>query len=438
MRSLIGGIRARAAGTVAGVMTAALLGGGLLGPPGATAAAAAGDPPADPTSLVNPFVGTQNFGNTFPGASAPFGMVQVSPDTGGQGGYDYDQTTIHGFSQTHLSGVGCGVGGELPDHADDRRGHSTSTRTRYALRRISHDDEEAAPGYYRVGLKTYGIDAELTATGAPAGSATPSRPPARPMCCSTPARPTAASSAPRSTSSATGPSRAGCTAGNFCAGKDRAHRLFPRHVRPALRLLRHLERHDPHRRRARGVAARAATAPGSRFDTSEDRRRDGQGRPVVHRRRRRARRTSPAETGDGFDFDATRAALHDTWGDELDTVRVAGGTDERQTRLLHRALPLAAAPQPRRRRGRPLHRLGRRRRTRADGYTPYQNFSLWDTYRPQNQLLELLAPDVARDVALSVLAIGREGGWLPRWALANSETNIMTGDPVTPFLVEAW
>ena len=53
------------------------------------------------------YIGTQNFGNTFPGASAPFGMVQVSPDTGGQGGYDYQQDTIYGFSQTHLSGVGC-------------------------------------------------------------------------------------------------------------------------------------------------------------------------------------------------------------------------------------------------------------------------------------------------------------------------------------------
>src|SRR5207249_10516670 len=69
---------------------------------------------ADPVSLVNPFVGTQNFGNTFPGAAAPFGMVQVSPDTGGQGGYDYLQNAIYGFSQTHLSGVGCGVMGELP------------------------------------------------------------------------------------------------------------------------------------------------------------------------------------------------------------------------------------------------------------------------------------------------------------------------------------
>src|ERR1041384_7734994 len=71
---------------------------------GGTAAAAA----VEPVDQVRPFVGTQNFGNTFPGASAPFGMVQVSPDTGGQGGYDYLQNAIYGFRQTHLSGVACG------------------------------------------------------------------------------------------------------------------------------------------------------------------------------------------------------------------------------------------------------------------------------------------------------------------------------------------
>src|SRR5687767_10258842 len=105
--------------TFRAVVAALVIGviGGATGP--ATAASTATPTPApvpvaDPTSLVNPFVGTQNFGNTFPGASAPFGMVQLSPDTGGQGGYDYQQNKIHGFSQTHLSGVGCGVAGELP------------------------------------------------------------------------------------------------------------------------------------------------------------------------------------------------------------------------------------------------------------------------------------------------------------------------------------
>jgi len=58
----------------------------------ATLAVAPVSPTPSPVDLVHPFVGTENFGNTFPGASAPFGMVQVSPDTGGQGGYDYRQT----------------------------------------------------------------------------------------------------------------------------------------------------------------------------------------------------------------------------------------------------------------------------------------------------------------------------------------------------------
>jgi hypothetical protein len=74
----------------------------------------------------------------------------------------------------------------------------------------------------------------------------------------------------------------------------------------------------------------------------------------------------------------------------------------------------------------------------ASGYTPFQTFSLWDTYRAQNQLVALLEPQVARDYALSLLAIDRELGWLPRWALYNTETNTMTGDPVTPFLVDLW
>src|SRR6266498_3769438 len=147
----------RVQGRRAAVVVAASLVAAGLAPSAAGAA-----PVADPLALVNPFVGTQNFGNTFPGASAPFGMVQVSPDTGGQGGYDYLQNSIYGFSQTHLSGVGCGVMGELPvmpttgavDNVD-----KDAYRSEY-----SHSDEQATPGYYRVGLKKYGVNAELTAT----------------------------------------------------------------------------------------------------------------------------------------------------------------------------------------------------------------------------------------------------------------------------------
>lgn len=69
------------------------------------------------TDLVNPFIGTENEGNTYPGAAVPFGMVQFSPDTGHNTGYDYSQNHIRGFSLVHLSGVGCG--GRRPARAAD-------------------------------------------------------------------------------------------------------------------------------------------------------------------------------------------------------------------------------------------------------------------------------------------------------------------------------
>ncbi|MGW3276241.1 GH92 family glycosyl hydrolase, partial [Streptomyces kronopolitis] len=75
---------------------------------------------------------------------------------------------------------------------------------------------------------------------------------------------------------------------------------------------------------------------------------------------------------------------------------------------------------------------------RAEGFTYYQNWSLWDTYRTQAQLLALLAPGESRDMALSVLRIDKESGWLPKWGYGTVETNVMTGDPVTPFLTNAY
>lgn len=113
------------------------------------------------TDLVNPFIGTENEGNTYPGAAVPFGMVQFSPDTGHNTGYDHSQNHIRGFSLVHLSGVGCGLGGDLPVLPTT----GEVTRTDYAqyAAEFDHDTESASPGSYKVGLKS-GIEAELTAT----------------------------------------------------------------------------------------------------------------------------------------------------------------------------------------------------------------------------------------------------------------------------------
>ncbi|MEV6605223.1 GH92 family glycosyl hydrolase [Kutzneria sp. NPDC051319] len=389
--------------------------------------------PADPTTLVNPFVGTENSGNTFPGASAPFGMVQVSPDTGGQGGYDYDQKAIYGFSQTHLSGVGCGVMGELP--VMPTTGVVNSVEPSGYASAYSHSDEQATPGYYRVGLSTYGVNAELTATPRTGWQryTFPATAAANVLFNTGQANQSVLDSEVHVVDNHTVEGRV--HDGGFCAGHDQHTVYF------TASFDRPFASYGAWRGTTPTPGAKDAVGAGGNgawvtFDATAQHSvalKVG----ISYTGMAGARANLQQETGGSYDFDATRQKLHDAWVAELNTVAVGGGTQDRQTAfytsLYHSQLhPNLAGDVDGSYAGfdAKVHK--------AADYTPYQNFSLWDTYRPQNQLLELLHPDVARDVALSLVAAGRDGGWLPRWALANSETNIMTGDPVTPFLVEAW
>ncbi|RFZ84911.1 glycoside hydrolase family 92 protein [Mucilaginibacter terrenus] len=118
------------------------------------------------TQFVDPFIGTGGHGHTFPGAVVPFGMVQLSPDTrlegwDGSSGYHYSDTTVYGFSHTHLSGTG------IADYCDvlfmptigEPKVKNTDYRSGFKKK-----NETAAPGYYSTKLDKYNIDVELTAT----------------------------------------------------------------------------------------------------------------------------------------------------------------------------------------------------------------------------------------------------------------------------------
>jgi len=136
-------------------------------------------------------------------------------------------------------------------------------------------------------------------------------------------------------------------------------------------------------------------------------------------------------------FDAMREQAQAAWQRELASVRIEGGSSDDRTvfytALYHALLqPLTGNDADGRYRGYDdaIHT--------AKGWTYYEFFSLWDTYRAQNQLLALLRPARARDIANSVLKIREQGAWLPRWGYANFDSNVMTGDPVTPFLVDLW
>jgi len=125
------------------------------------------------TDYVNPMIGTSAHGHTFPGATVPFGMVQLSPDTHNEGwdwcsGYHYSDSSIMGFSHTHLSGTGRGelldillmpTTGEIKFQPGTRENPDEGYRSRF-----SHQNEIAKAGYYSVILDDYQIKAELTAT----------------------------------------------------------------------------------------------------------------------------------------------------------------------------------------------------------------------------------------------------------------------------------
>ncbi len=123
-------------------------------------------------SYVNPFIGTAGKGKTYPGATVPYGMVQLSPDNGRNGwdwisGYFYPDNVIAGFSHTHLSGTGAGdlydisfmpLAGTIKQALLDEVKNSPTVYSSF-----SHDNEHASPGYYQVYLNDYDINVELTA-----------------------------------------------------------------------------------------------------------------------------------------------------------------------------------------------------------------------------------------------------------------------------------
>ncbi|SEC73745.1 alpha-1,2-mannosidase, putative [Streptomyces sp. 3213] len=394
----------------------------LFAAPAAAEASAAGQL----TDMVNPFIGTENDGNTYPGAAVPFGMVQFSPDTGHNTGYDYSQNHIRGFSLVHLSGVGCGLGGDLP--VLPTTGEVTQTDYAQYAAEFSHDDEHASPGYYQVGLKT-GIEAELTATTRTGVQryTFPATDKANVLLDAAQSLHSGVASKVEVLDNRT--VRTTITGRGFCQDTK------PYTVYTVTRFDRPFTAYGTWS----GPTVTAGSRTGSggayvRFDTTKDRTVEAT-TALSYVDARGAAVNLRAEGGSSFD--AVRHQAQRAWEDRLDDVRAQGGSDSLRRTFyssLYRSFlaPNVGSDADGRYTGwdQKIHR--------AKGFTYYQNWSLWDTYRTQSQLLALLAPREARDMAISVIKIDEESGWLPKWGYGTVETNIMTGDPVTPFLTNAY
>ncbi|MFE0379387.1 GH92 family glycosyl hydrolase [Streptomyces inhibens] len=416
--------------TAGAVLTAALIGGALAVP------TAQAEPPGGPlTDLVNPFIGSQNDGNTYPGAAVPFGMVQLSPDTGHTTGYSYDDDHIRGFSSVHISGVGCGLGGDLP--VLPTTGEITETDYAKYAAAYRHDDESARPGYYRVGLTSYGgITAELTATARTGKQryTFPATDQANVLLNAGQSLHKTVSTRVEVLDSRT--IRTAITGRGFCQDTK------PYTVYTLTRFDRPFSSYGTWDGDKVTAGSKDSTATGrhgayARFDTRKDRTVEAT-TAISYVDAAGAARNLRAEGGRSFD--STKAAANTAWERRLALVRTQGGdTTLRRTfySSLYRSFlaPNIGSDVDGRYTG-----WDQRTHRTADfgGHTYYQNWSLWDTYRTQAQLLALLAPRESRDMALSVLRIDKESGWLPKWGYGTVETNIMTGDPVTPFLTNAY
>src|SRR3954447_25435224 len=365
---------------------------------------------ADLASEVNPLDGTMPPGFVFPGAVVPFGMVQNSPDTTGPfayGGYDYTDAAIRGFSLVHVSGPGVKKGGDLPFMPT--LGPASDDPNVYASP-FTHARERAEPGYYRVTLDASQTDVELTASEHAAMQRYTFAPsPAAKVIMDT-AR----------SGEGTAPATWRVTGPDEVAGSR--HGRYP--VFFVARFSRPFTQHG---------AFAGGDGGWVGFDTTTDRTvtvriglsfvdEDG------------ARRNLDAEAPQSRSFDAMRAAAHAAWSRELGKVAVEGvPLDSRAfyTALYRASLhPNVFTDVDGRYRGQDdaAHVAG--------GRTQYANYSLWDTYKGENQLLALVQRGRYRDMLTSLLADAREGGKLPRWGEQSIDPAHMSGDPAVPMIAD--
>lgn len=406
----------------------------LVGATSAAAATPATAPVRDPARLVDPFVGTGNGGeqvgeiNNFPGPGTPFGMLQWSPDTpGSYAGYRYADDRIRGFSLTHAS-VGCRAFGDVPILPTTGPVGAAPWDT---TEHFSHDSESAEPGYYAVTLADSDVRAELTATTRTGlGHFTfPETGQANVLV--------------KAGASLAGNSDAGvqvvgddevvgsATTGGFCGKGNRYTVYF------ALKFDRPFTTSGTWDGSTVTPGATEESGPDSgayvTFDASSQRTVAAKV-AISYVSTDAAERNMAAEVP-GWDFDTVRMRTYARWNRMLSKIGVGGGTADQRTSfysaLYHSLLyPTTFNDVDGRYPGFDgvIHGLAPGQRAQ------YANYSGWDTYRSLAALQGLLFPRIGSDLAQSLVNDARQGGWLPKWPMANDYTGVMTGDNAVPLI----
>lgn len=386
--------------------------------------------------FVNPFIGTAGKGNTYPGATMPFGMVQLSPDIGMGGwdriaGYYYPDSIISGFSHTHLSGTGAG---DLYDillmPVNSRFKERSTINGNRPFSRFSHHKEMANAGHYQVFLEDYHIKVDLTATR-----------------------------------------RVGIHQYVFPKdGQSTVHLDLGYAINWDKTLATHIAFRDNHTvvgyRKSTGWAKKQTVYfviksskkfhpqlfEGKKIVTKNHT--EGKNSKLILRYDTREKTTVVLKVGISsvsieqalqnlsaeaphFDFDTYVKKAHTAWNDQLSKVEITTEDPDEKTLFYTMLYQSMLAPTLYSDVSGSYHSATQGNR-KAIGFERYDTFSLWDTYRAAHPLYNLLHPKRSSDMIASLLAHYDETGRLPVWSMWGNETNMMIGYHSVSVIVEAY
>ena len=391
---------------------------------------------SSPYDSVDPFIGTGADGNTFPGATLPFGMMQWSPDTRPDGWYHFGDKTVRGFSLTHISGAGCAIYADVPILPWPKAITESDDPTQFTVA-YSHDKEVAHPGYYSVQLDN-GVQTELTVAER-AGIARFKFPAGTTRTFIFNAAGSATIGAEhRANDTSTIEIRGNDSlvgtvhSGGFCGSPTHYVLYFvAKFQKPFVSSGTWTDKLAPASSKAEGHKAGAyvwfpdGTEPivlkvGISFVSIAN----AEG--------------NLAEEIPGWEFDAVHAAAKAAWTKTLGLVQAVGGTPEQRTIFYTGVYHGLLSPnvfsdgngdyigfdQK-------VHRL-------PPGQKQFANFSDWDIYRNTIQFQSLLFPEQTSQMMQSLIRDAEQSGWLPKWPVANDVTYVMGGDSPAILLSEAY
>ena len=383
---------------------------------------------------VNPLIGTDFTGNTYPGAQVPFGSIQLSPDNGLPGwnrisGYYYPDSTIAGFSHTHLSGTGAG---DLYDimFMPVTRPYKEAEPPLGIHSSFSHNDEFASAGYYRVLLKDYNINVELTATE---------------RCgIQRYTFPEAESSIFLNLKKAM---NWDFTLDSYIEVVDsctiRGYRISQgwspeQHVYFQTRFSRPFDDYQIDKTDiTTKEKGKIGTAYIARFDFNTEKDEEILVTTALSGVSMEGAALNLQTEAPKDDFDYYYAQAVSNWNTQLGKIKIEGGSTDDQTVFYTALYHSMLAPT--------IYSdvdgsyMGADRKIhKAEGWTNYSTFSLWDTFRASHPLFTYTQPERANEMIKGFLEFYKQSGALPLWNLYGWETNMMIGYHAVPVIVDAY